>query len=169
MKVNQKLLNKVIITERVTNTLALINISTGAVEQEIETSRRVTIELDRHVISLYVRISDNSGKYKTDIYSDNSSLRITEITVPKMAALLYVFKEQQLKYEKIYDTLDYASLLDQSYLRREMHAQILKEEEKYTKKLLNEEVKRIAKENVDKKRPPVTSIIPTKTTLAIEE
>lgn len=169
MKVNQKLLNKVTITEKVTATLALIDISTGAVEQEIETGRRITIQLNNHIISLYVKLIFISGKYKTDIYSENSSLRITEITVPQMAALLHVFKEQQLKYEKIYDNIDYENLLKQADLRREMHAQILKEEEKYTKKLLNEEVKRIAKENVDKRRPPVTSVIPTSTTLAIEE
>lgn len=167
MKVNQKLLKKVSISERNFRTVDLINIATGEIEKTITVSKQVTVSINDSSVSLMIS-ADGTQVRKTSIYTEHR-IRINTITAPEFAVLLASYKEQLEKHTHDYDALDLPSLYAEQALRTEMRAQVVKEEEKYTRKLLNDEVKMIAKRNVDAKRPPVTSVIPTKITLAIEE
>jgi ubiquitin C-terminal hydrolase len=90
-----------------------------------------------------------------------------ELNLSELAALFSVLKEQMTLHAHDFDHVDEPNLYSQQAHRLQVYAEVQKQEERYMKKLMLDEVKRIAKENVDSRKPPVTSVIPTKKPLAI--
>lgn len=159
MKISAKRLEKITITERVTRSYDLINIQTGAVDESITTGKVVSIHLGEHRIDLSVQ-AQWGGESKTYMYSNVYLDYSKELNVADLAALFTVLKEQMTKNAHIFDHLDLDAINRQQNERAAMRQEIVKEEKKYEKKLMMNEIKRLAKENVDKRKPPVTACLP---------
>jgi len=146
------------VTKKDLQSIELINVKTGAIEDKIVTAKQIILQLNKHYVCINLnRYNPNKTSINTSIDLDYSKeLNILELTV-----LFTAVKEQLALHSKDFDHLDVANLYEQREHRQTVYNTIKKEEERYTKKLLLDEIKRIAKENVDAKRPPVTSVIRT--------
>ena len=158
MKISAKRLEKITISERVTRCYELINIQTGLIDEKITAAKIVSIHLGDHRIDLAVQAQ--WGEPRTQMYSNVYLDYSKELIVADLAALFSVLKEQMTKNAHTFDNLDLDSINRQQNERNAMYQQVLKEEKKYANKLVLNEIKRIAKENIDKRKPPVTTYIP---------
>lgn len=159
MKISAKRLEKIRITERVTRCFDLINIQTGDVDESITVAKVVSIHLGGHRIDLSVQ-AQWGGESRTHMYSNVYLDYSKELIVADLAALFSVLKEQMTKNAHIFDHLDLDALNRQQNERAAMRQEIVKEEKKYEKKLMMDEIKRLARENVDNRKPPVTACLP---------
>jgi len=165
MRISKEVLKKVVVEETNNGSIELINVQTGDVEETIETGKRVTIKYDGHCITLYLQAGgkfDYDGNYipqSTQVITQ-ISINFDKLNVYSLAALFTVYKDVIEKGKHAFDHLNLKNIQRQQYERDEIHQQILKEEKKYEKKLLMDELKRLAKENVDKRKPPVTAALP---------
>lgn len=166
MRISLKQLAKVKVEVEENGYVDLINVQTGEVEEHHPTGSRVTITLNNHRVDMYVSANSN-GKSKTKISSGVYLDFSKELNVPDLAALFTVHKEQMALHAHAFDHIDELNLYEQRNHRDRVRTEILKQEEKYMKKLMLDEVKRLAKENVDARKPPVTSVIPKSTVLTI--
>jgi hypothetical protein len=165
MRLSKKLLESVKVTSERYSALHLIDIKTGAIETEVETGKRIIFAIDGYRIYLEA-VATHTGKTEVRTYTDFRTLK--DFNVMKIAALFTRFEQEKSEYSTIFDGVNTRELREEQDRRALLHRKVLKEEEKYMSKLLNDEIKRIAKENVDAKRPPVTDLIPKGTVTMIE-
>ena len=169
MKVDPKVLRQIGVKEDETRHIELINIQTGEVDERYCISKEYAVFLTRDFVNnraaVYVRFLPNkrynSDKIETHI-QESVRLDFDKLTIEEIAAIFTVVKQVKEEHAHDFDDFDIDNLYAQQTQRNKMREKVLKEEEKYTNKLLLEEVKRLAKENVDARRPPVTHVIPTK-------
>lgn len=163
MRIAQTVLKKVVVKENPMGAIELINVQTGEVDERIPTSKQYIIQYDGHQVTLQFNASyDNKTLARTNV-----DINFKKLNIYSLAALFTVYKQVLDEHEHDYDAIDLSNLHRQQDERNAIHEQVIKEEKKYEKQLLMAELKRLAKENVDKRKPPVTAALP-KTVLAIE-
>ena len=166
MKITKKDKDKVIVTRTQQNFVHLINIKTGEVDSKIPWTKTYYIELGEHYA--YVRIEACSSYPGTTTISTNVNIRYRdEKDIKDIVTLLTVLEEHKVANKHLYDSVDLNSLTNEKTHRNSMRELVIKEEQKYTKKLLAKEVQRIAKENIDSRVPPVTDVLLSTTPLEI--
>lgn len=146
--------------ETVANTcVELINVQTGAVEQLVQTGHRITLTYNKHSIitTFSANYYDNgSTSIQTNVYLSLAN----DIVVDDIIKIITVYKDIVALNKDSYNNISCNDLNAQARQRTRIHEQVIKEEEKYKRKILNEEIKRLARENVDAYRPPLTSMLP---------
>jgi hypothetical protein len=169
MRINKEKVKQVDVQVRDTGLIELINVQTGEVETAIVTSRRYILTYKEHRITIGTSSSYDDLASKRTVVGTDIQLNLKEIKVYDLAVLFTAYTEKMNEVKNDFDSINYISLQRQSQERWEIYRAVLKEEKKYERQLLNAELKRLAKENVDKRKPPIVSIIPTSSMLiAIE-
>jgi hypothetical protein len=168
MKLNKTLLNQIKIEEVPSNQIKLINPQTGTVESLVTISKSVRVTLKDHLINIFVQCG-YSDTTKTYITVDTRLDMRKEINVNELAALFHAVKEQVEIHKHDFDNMDDMQVREEADKRLVIRNAVLREEQAYEKKLVNAEIKRIAKENVDNRIPPITSFIPNSNVKLIDK
>lgn len=163
-----QIINGIKIETYAKNYIRLIDVKTGDIEQEIQTNHNVAIEYMEHRIVMRIYAS-NTYPNKTGISTNVQLALHKEFDIDEIIALFLEYNNQMELNKDFYNHIDMNNLSRQHNERYQVRDLILKEEEKYKRKLLQAEIKRIAKENVDELRPPVTAITSSKDVKYIEE
>lgn len=166
MRISKEVLKKVQVTHRDEQKLDLINVQTGIVEESIVTRRVITLSYKGHKITLTLTAKDY-GDCKTYV-NTNVFINFESLSVYQLAALLTVYKTVYEENKECFDHLDMPNFYRQQKEREAIRQEIIKQEQRYERKLMMDEIKRLAKENVDSRRPPITATLPKTKVIAIE-
>jgi len=169
MRIAEKRLKKVEIKEHIPEyyNINLVNVQTGEIERSIPTTKTVKLVLGEHEINILLRAT--AEEVSKTILTTTLCIRADkEIDVLDLAAFFTVYKQQCVVHAHDFDGLKHVELREEAKRRELIRAEVVKQEEKYAKKLVQDEIKRIAKENIDAKRPPITSMLPKTKTKLIE-
>lgn len=156
MRISKEVLKKISVEEQISGSVRLINVQTGDVEEEIVVGKTYIIRYKEHTIHLKINATYES------VYALATRLDINfnSISISALAAMFTVYKNVVHDHENDYKDIDLASLYRQRNERELVHEEIIKQEKKYEKKLMMDEIKRLAKENVESRRPPITAALP---------
>ena len=156
MRISKEVLKKISVEEQVTSLISLLNVQTGDVEEEIVTGKTYTIGYKGHRIHLTM-----SAAYEyVPAIKTRLDIKFDDISISALAAMFTVYKNIISEHQDDYKDLDLASLYRQRNEREAVREEIMKQEKKYEKKLMMDEIKRLAKENVESRRPPITAALP---------
>lgn len=164
MRISKEILKRISVEERVTDTVDLINVQTGDVEEEVTVGKTYVIKYKEHTINLTIRASYSD----TPAVSTRLDIKFDLISINALAAMFTVYKNILSEHQDDYKEINLHDLYRHRNEREAVREEIVKQEKKYEKKLMMDEVKRLAKENVDSRRPPITAALP-KPKMVVEE
>jgi len=164
MRISKEILKKMVVEERVSDTIDLIDVQTGDVEEEIIVGRTYIIKYKEHTINLTIRAAYTDGP----AVSTRLDIKFDLISINALAAMFTVYKNILSEHQDDYKEINLHDLYRHRREREAIHEEIVKQEKKYEKKLMMDEIKRLAKENVDSRRPPITASLP-KPKMVVEE
>lgn len=149
--------------------LDLIDIKTGGVEQSVDTDSTISIEAKHYNFGLRLNISVSYNKPNgTVIHTHLIGVLTTDIPQKVINNVFAEYRRVYSMYEHLYDHINSDQLTREAQQRRDLRHEVVKQEDVYKKKLLRDEMKRLAKENVDALRPPLTSLIPKSKVVALD-
>lgn len=156
MRISKEVLKKISVEEEVSGLIRLINVQTGDVEEDVVTGKMYIIRYKEHSI----RLTINATYDVVPIISTRLNMNFDDITINELAAMFTIYKNIISEHQNDYKETNLTELYRQQHERHLVREEIIKEEKKYEKKLMMDEIKRLAKENVASRRPPITATLP---------
>lgn len=149
--------------------LDLIDIKTGEVEQSVDTDSTISITANHYNFGLRLNISVSYNKPNgTVIHTHLIGVLSAGLPQKVINNVFAEYRRVYSMYEHLYDHINSDQLTREAQQRRDLRQEVVKQEDVYKKKLLRDEMKRLAKENVDALRPPLKDLIPKPTVVALD-